>query len=47
MSEKEHERFDDERREAFLRRLRDLLRKLSGGEDDEDNEDDDTDKERS
>lgn len=38
MSEKEHERFDDERREAFLRRLRDLLRKLSGGEDDEHND---------
>jgi hypothetical protein len=38
MSEKEHERFDDERREAFLRRLRDLLRKLSNGEDDEHND---------
>ena len=38
MSEKEHERFDDERREAFLRRLRDLLRKLSNGEDGERND---------
>ncbi len=40
MREKEQERFDDERRRAFLRKLRDILRKLGGGDGEEEQEDD-------
>lgn len=36
MSEKKQERMDEERRRAFLRKLRELLRKLRGANEEKD-----------